>query len=115
MVDAGPRVQQGFTTPEQGHDMKLATFKTAAGPSWGVVIDGGIADTGAVLHGRHAGIRAVLCSTFTRLEPGDVIVTGTPGGVGSRRVPPLWLKPGDIVEIEIDGVGVLRNPVTQEA
>ena len=55
------------------------------------------------------------CSTFTRLEPGDVIVTGTPGGVGSRRVPPLWLKPGDIVEIEIDGVGVLRNPVTLEA
>ena len=55
------------------------------------------------------------CSTFTRLEPGDVIVTGTPGGVGSRRTPPLWLKPGDIVEIEIDGVGVLRNPVTQEA
>ena len=55
------------------------------------------------------------CSSFTRLEPGDVIVTGTPGGVGSRREPPLWLKPGDVVEIEIDGVGLLRNPVTQEA
>ena len=55
------------------------------------------------------------CSSFTRLEPGDVIVTGTPGGVGAKRTPPLWMKPGDVVEVEIDGVGVLRNPVTQEA
>jgi 2-keto-4-pentenoate hydratase/2-oxohepta-3-ene-1,7-dioic acid hydratase in catechol pathway len=54
------------------------------------------------------------CSGFTRLEPGDVIATGTPGGVGARRTPPLWLKPGDVVEVEIDGVGVLRNPVSQE-
>lgn len=55
------------------------------------------------------------CSSFTRLEPGDVIVTGTPGGVGAKRTPPIWLKPGDVVEVEIDGVGLLRNPVTQEA
>ena len=54
------------------------------------------------------------CSTFTRLEPGDVIVTGTPGGVGSRRTPPIWLKAGDVVEVEIDGVGVLRNGVSAE-
>ncbi len=54
------------------------------------------------------------CSTFTRLEPGDVIVTGTPGGVGSRRTPPLWLKPGDVVEVEIDRVGLLRNGVADE-
>jgi 2-keto-4-pentenoate hydratase/2-oxohepta-3-ene-1,7-dioic acid hydratase in catechol pathway len=54
------------------------------------------------------------CSTFTRLEPGDVIVTGTPGGVGSRRSPPLWLKPGDVVEVEIDRVGLLRNGVADE-
>lgn len=54
------------------------------------------------------------CSRFTRLEPGDVIVTGTPGGVGAKRTPPLWLKPGDVVEVEIDGIGLLRNPVTQE-
>ena len=51
------------------------------------------------------------CSTFTRLEPGDVIVTGTPGGVGAKRTPPLWLKPGDTVEVEIDRVGLLRNGV----
>ena len=54
------------------------------------------------------------CSSFTRLEPGDVIVTGTPGGVGSRRDPPIWLKPGDTVEVEIDGLGVLRNGVALE-
>jgi acylpyruvate hydrolase len=48
------------------------------------------------------------------LEPGDVIVTGTPGGVGSRRTPPLWMKPGDTVEIEIDKVGVLRNKIEQD-
>ena len=55
------------------------------------------------------------CSSFTRLEPGDVIVSGTPGGVGSRRNPPLWLKAGDVTEIEIDRVGLLRNTVIDEA
>ncbi len=55
------------------------------------------------------------CSTFTRLEPGDVIATGTPGGVGARREAPLWLKPGDSVEVEIDGVGLLRNGVVDES
>jgi 2-keto-4-pentenoate hydratase/2-oxohepta-3-ene-1,7-dioic acid hydratase in catechol pathway len=54
------------------------------------------------------------CSSFTRLEPGDVIVTGTPGGVGSRRTPPLWMKPGDVVEVEIDRVGLLRNGIAEE-
>ncbi|HEV7265652.1 MAG TPA: fumarylacetoacetate hydrolase family protein [Falsiroseomonas sp.] len=54
------------------------------------------------------------CSTFTRLEPGDVIATGTPGGVGSRRNPPLWLKQGDVVEVEIDRVGLLKNTVEDE-
>lgn len=53
-------------------------------------------------------------STFTELEPGDVIVTGTPGGVGSRRNPPVFMKPGDVVEVDISGVGVLRNPIAAE-
>ena len=53
-------------------------------------------------------------STFTRLETGDVIVTGTPGGVGDRRTPPLYLFPGDTVEVEIDGVGLLINTVQEE-
>lgn len=53
-------------------------------------------------------------SSFTPLTPGDVIATGTPKGVGFARKPPLWLKPGDVVEIEVEGVGVLRNPVVAE-
>lgn len=56
-----------------------------------------------------------FCSTFTTLEPGDVIVTGTPGGVGLRRDPQVWMKHGDVVEIELEGVGVLRNTVVKEA
>jgi 2-keto-4-pentenoate hydratase/2-oxohepta-3-ene-1,7-dioic acid hydratase in catechol pathway len=62
------------------------------------------------------GIPALIayCSGFTRLEPGDVIVTGTPGGVGSRRRPPIWLKAGDVVEVEIDDVGLLKNLVADE-
>ena len=50
-------------------------------------------------------------STWTELQPGDVLVTGTPGGVGARRTPPVWMKPGDKVEIEIDKVGILENGI----
>jgi 2-keto-4-pentenoate hydratase/2-oxohepta-3-ene-1,7-dioic acid hydratase in catechol pathway len=50
-------------------------------------------------------------STWTTLLPGDVLVTGTPGGVGARRNPPVWMKPGDKVEIEIDKVGILENTI----
>jgi len=50
-------------------------------------------------------------STVATLEVGDVIVTGTSGGVGVRREPPLFMKPGDTIEVEIDGIGVLRNPI----
>ena len=50
-------------------------------------------------------------TTFTRLEPGDVIATGTPGGVGVARHPPVFMTAGDVVEVEISGIGVLRNPV----
>jgi len=53
-------------------------------------------------------------STFTRLEPGDVIATGTPGGVGFARNPPLYMKPGDTIEVEIERVGLLSNPVIAE-
>jgi 2-keto-4-pentenoate hydratase/2-oxohepta-3-ene-1,7-dioic acid hydratase in catechol pathway len=53
-------------------------------------------------------------SAFTPLEPGDVIVTGTPGGVGSKRKPPLYMKAGDVIEIEIDRIGILRNTVANE-
>ena len=50
-------------------------------------------------------------SRFTLLSPGDVIATGTPGGVGDRREPPLYMKEGDVVEVEITGLGVLRNRI----
>jgi 2-keto-4-pentenoate hydratase/2-oxohepta-3-ene-1,7-dioic acid hydratase in catechol pathway len=53
-------------------------------------------------------------STFLKLLPGDVIVTGTPAGVGMKRTPPLWMKPGDTVEVEISSIGVLRNTVVAE-
>jgi 2-keto-4-pentenoate hydratase/2-oxohepta-3-ene-1,7-dioic acid hydratase in catechol pathway len=48
------------------------------------------------------------------LEPGDVIATGTPPGVGHARKPPVWMRHGDVVEIEIEKIGVLRNPVRDE-
>jgi 2-keto-4-pentenoate hydratase/2-oxohepta-3-ene-1,7-dioic acid hydratase in catechol pathway len=54
------------------------------------------------------------CSTWTSLSPGDVLVTGTPGGVGSRRNPPIWMKAGDRVEIEIDKIGVLENTIADD-
>jgi 2-keto-4-pentenoate hydratase/2-oxohepta-3-ene-1,7-dioic acid hydratase in catechol pathway len=53
-------------------------------------------------------------SDFTTLEPGDVIATGTPEGVGHKRTPPLWMKAGDVVEVEISGIGTLRNRVENE-
>jgi 2-keto-4-pentenoate hydratase/2-oxohepta-3-ene-1,7-dioic acid hydratase in catechol pathway len=53
-------------------------------------------------------------SRWTALAPGDVIATGTPEGVGFARKPPLWLKPGDTVEVEISSIGVLVNPVVAE-
>ncbi|MBR0950445.1 MULTISPECIES: fumarylacetoacetate hydrolase family protein [Bradyrhizobium] len=53
-------------------------------------------------------------SAICPLVPGDVIVTGTPGGVGLKRTPPLWMKPGDTVEVEISGIGVLQNSVIAE-
>ena len=53
-------------------------------------------------------------STFCTLEPGDVIFTGTPAGAGARREPPVWLKPGDVVEVEAPGLGKLVNGVADE-
>jgi 2-keto-4-pentenoate hydratase/2-oxohepta-3-ene-1,7-dioic acid hydratase in catechol pathway len=50
---------------------------------------------------------------FTTLQPGDVIVTGTPGGVGAARNPPEFMKPGDVCEVEITNVGLLRNVIKE--
>ena len=53
-------------------------------------------------------------SGFTTLRPGDVIATGTPGGVGFARTPPVWLTPGDVIEVEVEGVGTIANTVVAE-
>ena len=53
-------------------------------------------------------------STFTSLEPGDLIATGTPPGAGARFDPPMWLKPGDVVDISCDGIGTLSNTVEDD-
>jgi len=52
-----------------------------------------------------------LISVAMSLEPGDVIITGTPGGVGAARKPPVFMKPGDLFEVEIEGMGILSNTV----
>ena len=63
------------------------------------------------------GVRRIIeyCSSFCTLNPGDIIATGTPSGVGFARMPPRWLKPGDTVEVEIGGIGILRYNVVDEA
>ena len=55
-----------------------------------------------------------FCSNITPLAPGDIIATGTPEGVGHRRTPPLWMKAGDVLEVEISGIGVLRTRIVDE-
>ena len=55
-----------------------------------------------------------FCSDFTALSAGDIIATGTPEGVGHSRKPPLWMKPGDTLEVEITGIGTLRTHITDE-
>lgn len=56
---------------------------------------------------------AILSEVMT-LKPGDMIAMGTPPGVGHARKPPVWMKAGDVVEVEIEGIGVLRNPIVDE-
>ena len=55
------------------------------------------------------------CSSFCLLNPGDIIATGTPSGVGFAQIPPRWLKAGDVVEVEISSIGILRHNVINEA
>jgi 2-keto-4-pentenoate hydratase/2-oxohepta-3-ene-1,7-dioic acid hydratase in catechol pathway len=52
-----------------------------------------------------------ILSEVMTLEPGDVIATGTPAGVGYARKPPVFMRPGDVCEIDIEGIGMLRNPI----
>ncbi|MCC6888087.1 MAG: fumarylacetoacetate hydrolase family protein [Hyphomicrobiales bacterium] len=55
-----------------------------------------------------------FCSVFTPLVPGDIIATGTPDGIGAKQTPPVWMKAGDVLEIEISGIGTLRNRIVDE-
>jgi 2-keto-4-pentenoate hydratase/2-oxohepta-3-ene-1,7-dioic acid hydratase in catechol pathway len=55
-----------------------------------------------------------FCSEFTVLSPGDVIATGTPSGVGHRRSPTMWMKAGDLLEVDITGIGTLRTRIVDE-
>lgn len=55
-----------------------------------------------------------VCSEAMELQPGDLIITGTPAGVGAARTPPLWMKHGDVCEVEVEGLGVLRNTVVDD-
>jgi 5-carboxymethyl-2-hydroxymuconate isomerase len=61
-----------------------------------------------------AEILSFLSASFT-LEPGDLVLTGTPWGVGGFREPPVFLNPGDVVEVEVDGIGVLRTPIAERS
>jgi 2-keto-4-pentenoate hydratase/2-oxohepta-3-ene-1,7-dioic acid hydratase in catechol pathway len=63
------------------------------------------------------GVAALVAylSQFVRLRPGDLLITGTPGGVGMARTPPVWMQAGDLCEVEIEGLGILANPVVAEA
>ncbi len=55
-----------------------------------------------------------FCSVFTPLTPGDIIATGTPDGIGAKRNPPVWMKAGDVLEVEVSGIGTLRTKVADE-
>jgi hypothetical protein len=87
--------------------MRVVRFAGPDGPRLGVVDGDVVVDLSAVDPAAPRDLREVLLA-------GDVVVMGTPGGVGMARNPPLWMKHGDVVEVEIDGVGTLVNGVEDE-
>jgi len=96
-----------IVTPDEIGDIRAQTLTTR--------IDGGV-EQQAGIHDLAIAIPEIIayCSTVTRLLPGDVIATGTPGGVGKFRKPQLYLVPGMVVEVEITGIGTLSNVVVDE-
>ncbi|MFV0512792.1 MAG: fumarylacetoacetate hydrolase family protein [Jhaorihella sp.] len=93
-----------FTSPSQIDDIRLTTR-----------VNGALRQddrTGRMLFPIRRQIEYI--STFTTLVPGDIIVTGTPTGAGARFDPPRYLQPGDVVEVEAEGIGILRNTVADE-
>ena len=97
-----------MTTPDESGDYKSKRIRTILNGEvmQDASLDDMIFSVGALIE---------YASTFTPLSSGDVIVTGTPGGVGAMRNPPLFMKPGDIVSVAIDGVGELSNRIVREA
>lgn len=94
-----------FTDPAQLDDARIITR-----------VNGEIRQDDVLARMMHPVRREIeYISTFMTLEPGDIIVTGTPTGSGARLDPPQFLKPGDVVEIEVEGIGILRNTVEDEA
>lgn len=125
---------EGSIRDYQRHTSQFLAGKTFAGTGafgpWMVTADEIPDPTALTLEGRlngqvvqHTSVGQMITpipqliayiSTVLPLLPGDVIVSGTPGGVGAKRNPPLWMKPGDVAEIEVSGIGILGNPVVQE-
>lgn len=96
--------------------MRFAAFRAAGRSGLAAAAPGG------AFHGRmdgatgHPGnLGAIVAHEALTLSAGDVMATGTPSGVGLARKPPLWMQPGDVVEVEVEGLGVLRNPIADEA
>lgn len=96
-----------LVTPEEITDLTAVTVTTRLNGQ--VVQQASLADLIFPLP-----VIVAYLSSFTPLSPGDVILTGTPGGVGAKREPPLWMKPGDVVEVDISSVGLLRNEIVDE-
>ena len=92
--------------------LSSSIFALPSSASRGLISDPPAARTWVALAGRFL----VYVPQGMTLEPGDIIFTGTPSGVGHARKPnPVWMKQGDVCEIEIEGIGVLRNPIENEA
>ena len=93
-----------FTDPAQLDDARIITR-----------VNGEVRQDDLLSHMMHPIRREIeYISTFMTLEPGDIIVTGTPTGSGARLDPPQFLKPGDVIEVEVNGIGTLRNTVEDE-
>ena len=106
----GPRQEPRHVLPDGPLDRDPGRAPGPGGLSIRCTVNGEVrqdASTADLIHGVAELI--AFCSRFFTLEPGDVIATGTPGGVGAFRVPPVFLADGDVVAVSIEGIGTLEN------
>ncbi len=94
--------------------MKFITFEKDGKLGIATEISGAFSPCFVSADALPSGCVGLKLQTRLTLKPGDVIVTGTPSGVGLARKPPLWMKPGNSVEVEIAEIGRLRNPIVAE-